>query len=45
MVEECRRELGLNSGRPAEEHGKRSVGLFRRGPRKSRQARRQAPVA
>jgi hypothetical protein len=45
MVEECRRELGLNSVAHGEEHGKRGVGLFRRGPRRSRRARREAPVA
>jgi hypothetical protein len=42
MGEECRRELGLAAAAPANDHGRR--GLFRRGPQKSRRARREAPV-
>jgi hypothetical protein len=42
-IAECRRELGFSNGGPSRNNAKRSTGLFRRGLRNSRQARRQAP--
>ena len=44
-IVECRRELGISNDKPVRKSAKRTAGLFRRGPRVSRQARRQAPVA
>ncbi|MEK6250973.1 MAG: hypothetical protein AABM43_03340 [Actinomycetota bacterium] len=43
-IAECRRELGISNGEPSRKSAKRSTGLFRRGLRRLRQARRQAPV-
>jgi hypothetical protein len=41
---ECRRELGISNSKAIRHSTKRSAGMFRRGLRSSRQARRQAPV-
>jgi hypothetical protein len=41
---ECRRELGISNSKAIRHSTKRSAGLFRRGLRSPRQARRQAPV-
>jgi hypothetical protein len=45
LIEECRHDLGISNGKPTRHSTKRIAGLFRRGLRDSRQARRQAPVA
>lgn len=45
LIEECRRELAISNSEPTRHGTKRTAGLFRRGLRSSRQARRQAPVA
>jgi hypothetical protein len=44
-IDDCRRELGISKSEPIHQSTKRSPGIFRRGLRGSRQARRQAPVA
>jgi hypothetical protein len=41
---ESRRELGISNSKAIRHSTKRSAGLFRRGLRSSRLARRQAPV-
>jgi predicted DNA-binding transcriptional regulator len=43
-IVECRRELGISNSKATRHSTKRTAGLFRRGLRNSRQARRQAPV-
>jgi hypothetical protein len=43
-IYECRRELGISNSKATRHSTKRTAGLFRRGLRNSRQARRQAPV-
>jgi hypothetical protein len=43
-IEECRRELGIGNSKATRHNTKRTAGLFRRGLRSLRQARRQAPV-